>query len=708
MTTTTCTAIAVTAESGHECAGPCKLPSGASTRGWSEALTIRLGDVQAGKRPGSSSPMRTLTAHRIKQGSTATSPYDRRQIKLVFSLAVLFLLTHPYTGIRHDAVLYTAQALKNAYPANFARDLFFQFGSQDDWSIYGRAYGKLVTAFGIRASNLLGLIVAQAVWWTGMWRLTRKLLPGPWSWFCLFLAASMPAEYGAGSVLSYDEIFLTARLPAEGLGLWALALTLERRQGLALAAAGIATATHPIIGVAALAVVLLNMMPRMSWWRIFLIALTAFCVVQLSPFPLLHLQPFDPEWRGVARFNLSFLFPSLWNLNTWSKACWAIAMPAVLCAIESGEQRKFWEHLTLAGLAGLGICTAADIIGQDATWIQLQSWRVLWLLTLMQWPASAILLYREARAHPVLIWLLAICWLTLDVGGGIIALSAAAVLHIVSAHKPRAESAALLGAMTPLCRNALIAATLIAIPLWLTYQGAYYYVRVLYWTGSPALNLSWLEALVHTRLIVVLVAVLIVLNLSCDAKRVAVLYLLLITLLSYGLINIDQRSGVAKIMEARVDQTNLAPFAGKVVPGDIVYWDGPPDEVVYPWFLMKTSSYFSPAQAAGMIFHRLTTFEVLRRISFIDQDSNAGRPHGKDDNNPDLTIFSNTKSHVSLSKDGLNHACQDPVLDFVVSRTDYPDLSTQHYWAPDNQLKYWLYDCRKIRTKDVPISRRVA
>ena len=159
-----------------------------------------------------------------------TARHRPAQITLVLSLAVLFLLTHPYTGIRHDAILYTTQALHNSHPGPFARDLFFQFGSQDDWTIYGKLYSSLISTFGIRASNFAGLFAAQVLWWSGMWCLARKLLPAPWHWFCLFLVACMPGEYGSSMGFSYDEIFLTARLPAEGLGLWAVALTLERRK----------------------------------------------------------------------------------------------------------------------------------------------------------------------------------------------------------------------------------------------------------------------------------------------------------------------------------------------------------------------------------------------------------------------------------------------------------------------------------------------
>jgi len=199
-----------------------------------------------------------------------------------------------------------------------------------------------------------------------MWRIARRLLPAPWHGFGLFLVACLPADYGAAFIFSYGEPFLTARLPAEALGLWAVALSLERRHVAALALAGVATATHPLIGSVCVATVALGATPRVRWWPVCLLALAAFVLVQCLPFAALH--PFDPEWRAVARFNVPFLFPSLWDLTAWSKACWAVALPAVLYATGDGARRPFWSNLTLVGVAGLGVATIADLAGRDAMW----------------------------------------------------------------------------------------------------------------------------------------------------------------------------------------------------------------------------------------------------------------------------------------------------------------------------------------------------
>ncbi|CCD40630.1 unnamed protein product [Candidatus Paraburkholderia kirkii UZHbot1] len=457
----------------------------------------------------------------------------------------------------------------------------------------------------------------------------RKLIPSPWHGFCLFFIASMPADYGSELVFSYDEMFLTARLPAEALGLWAIALVLERRTIAAFALAVTAMALYPLIGAVSLSMVLLQTTPRVKWWTVFLVALAVFTIIELPAFPSLHLYPFDPQWRELVRYNATNVFPTLWTLNAWSKACWAIALPVILYSTERPDNRRLWSNLALLGVAGVAICTVADVIGQDALWIQLQTWRTLWLLTVMQWPAAVVLIRGSGRTRPMLIWLLALRWVLLDIGGGIIALYIAVTLLVDLRRDSSPSHAVRFGAIPVRFRNMLIGASLLSAPIWLLWQMGYHYGRVLYSGRTLEFNVSWLELAVHTRLVIELVAILIVLNLARDRIRITSLYLLLAVLFAFAVVNFDQRSAVAKIVEARVDHPDLAPFGGLVPAGGVVYWDGRPEEVLYPWLLMKTSSYFSAFQAGGIIFHRRTTLEVIRRFGRIKLDEQASRPPRK-------------------------------------------------------------------------------
>lgn len=609
------------------------------------------------------------------------------------SFATLFLLAHPYRGIWHDAILYTVQAVRDAHPEHFKHDLFFEFGSQDDWTLYGKLYEKLIGLIGIRAGNLLGLVAAQGLWWAGMWRLSKRLVPAPWHWVCLFLAASMPSDYGDGFAISYDEFFLTARLPAEAMSLWAIAFVLERRSVIALLTALAAMAIHPLIGAVGFATVLIVATPRWPWWRLFAAALPLFAIAQFLAPGSYAIHPLDREWLRVLRFELTMLFPSQWDVLSWSKACWVIALPLMLAAIETTEKRRLWASLALVGFAGLGFASLADVAGHDAFWTQVQPWRVLWLLSAMQWIAVASIVRREWNDRPALLWLLLIGWLGLELaGGGFAALALAAIVYVERFMQARGMSTGSFQTLTPRYKTALVAVTLVAAVSGVVFQLVFSHARAAAWPGALSFRLPWLEAVIHTRLMVVLVAGFGIVLVRGERFAPVVVYSLLIALAAYALVNIDQRSPTVKVMDADIDVPERAPFAGRVAAGQMVYWDGPPEEIVYPWLLMKTSSYFSRKQAAGIVFHRQTTFEALRRQLVID-----GSSAHADANPPQL--FRNADSFKPLTPDGIVRVCREPGLDFVVSRLHYPTLSTNDEWAPTPQSRYWLYDCRQIDSK---------
>ena len=640
---------------------------------------------------------------------SGTQPaWHSRATSVVFAIAVgmLFLLAHPYRGICHDAVLYTVQALHDAHPEHFRHDLFFEFGSQDDWTLYGKIYERLIGLFGIRASNLLGLAVAQALWWSGMWRLSRRLLPAPWHWVCLLFVAGMPSDYGDGTILTYDEFFLAARLPAEALCLWALAFTLERRSMAALALAFVAMTIHPLMGAVGFATVLIVMTSRYGWWRIFAAALAVFAVAQFLTPPAFAIHPFDSEWLNVLRSEIPFLFPSQWFVFSWSKACWVIALPAILAAIDEKERRSFWGTLALMGVAGVSFSAVADLAGHDAFWTQLQPWRVLWLLTAMQWVAVITIVRREWHERPALLWLLAICWLGLElVGGGFAALVIAAALHGERLMKARSRQVDLFRKLTTRYKAYLTVATVMTFASACLFQILLYKARAAIWPGTLNFNFPVLEAVIHTRLMVVLVCAVSIAVLFRERFAPTVLLISLISLMSLGaytLVNIDQRSPSAKIMEKNLGAPERAPFAGRVAAGQMVYWDGPPEEVVYPWLLMQTASYYSAGGAAGMVFHRRTSFEALRRFELV-----TGTREGAHGQLPYL--FDGLTPFKPLSPEGILRVCREPDVNFVVSPVHYRDLSTNDEWAPEQKTKYWLYDCKTIDSKNAaPIATTIS
>jgi hypothetical protein len=73
------------------------------------------------------------------------------RITAILALAAIWLLTHRYFGIQHDGLFYAVQALARITPDAYAGDIFFAFGSQDDYSLFSRLYAALIRSLGLAA-----------------------------------------------------------------------------------------------------------------------------------------------------------------------------------------------------------------------------------------------------------------------------------------------------------------------------------------------------------------------------------------------------------------------------------------------------------------------------------------------------------------------------------------------------------------------------
>lgn len=108
-----------------------------------------------------------------------------RAVLLFAAFLGLWLWHHPYTGIRHDAVLYTVQALNFLHPQNYAGDVYFLFGSQDDYTLFSPLYAALIALIGLGSAALLIAFFGALLWCYAAWRLA-----GYWSgaarWLFLF------------------------------------------------------------------------------------------------------------------------------------------------------------------------------------------------------------------------------------------------------------------------------------------------------------------------------------------------------------------------------------------------------------------------------------------------------------------------------------------------------------------------------------------
>src|SRR6185369_11969566 len=126
---------------------------------------------------------------------------------LVF-MGVVWLTTRRYLGIIHDAQLYAAQALNFLYPARFSEDLYFRFGSQDQYTLYSHLYAPLIAGLGLSRAAMIAAVSGQALWLGGLVYFARGLFKNDLiALLSICAAIALPSMYGM--FLAYGEPFAT-------------------------------------------------------------------------------------------------------------------------------------------------------------------------------------------------------------------------------------------------------------------------------------------------------------------------------------------------------------------------------------------------------------------------------------------------------------------------------------------------------------------
>src|SRR5580704_13550837 len=83
-------------------------------------------------------------------GKLAAQPWS-----LLCVLLACNALARPYAGITHDARLYSAQVLNQLDPGTYGDDLFFRYGSQDQFSIFSQFAAPFVAILGLETAFFL-------------------------------------------------------------------------------------------------------------------------------------------------------------------------------------------------------------------------------------------------------------------------------------------------------------------------------------------------------------------------------------------------------------------------------------------------------------------------------------------------------------------------------------------------------------------------
>jgi hypothetical protein len=224
----------------------------------------------------SSKPMlRMLPAADARPVPSGFGADVRRRIKdlfgptavLVLLVAVLWLATHPYEGLTGDARFYMVQVLHALDPTRFTDDIYFRYGSQDQFTIFTSLYAPLVKLLGVGPGGMAMTVCGQLLWISGLVYLAKGLIPDRHhALLAVSAAIALPGTY---AMFDYGEAFVTPRLFAEAFTLISLALIVRHRTRGALLTITVAAALHPLTALSGIAFLFLYLaIAKPVWWWI--------------------------------------------------------------------------------------------------------------------------------------------------------------------------------------------------------------------------------------------------------------------------------------------------------------------------------------------------------------------------------------------------------------------------------------------------------
>lgn len=321
-------------------------------------------------------------------------------------LLAISSIARPYSGIVHDARLYSVQVLNRVEGGSYGDDLFFRYGSQDEYSLFSRLAAPLVSVFGLPTAFFLIYVASKSLLIWGMMRLVRTLVPDRTAGvLALIYCMAVPIRYGGQYILNVQETFVTPRMPAIALVLIGLDFLLRGRAVVSLLLLLSAAALHPLMAFGGL----LIWSAFQGWNRLggraffaatAILSLLAAAVLAYEPIGLRLFGSMDETWRQTILHASSFNFPSEWGSEDW----WYLAVQLALAAACLWQYRgdpakaRFTAVVILVTLAGtIGAALAERL--PYALFLQGQPYRALWILAFLHL-AFAFWLFADWSRHP--------------------------------------------------------------------------------------------------------------------------------------------------------------------------------------------------------------------------------------------------------------------------------------------------------------------
>ncbi len=601
---------------------------------------------------------------------------------LLVVIAFTFLLAHPFTGVRHDGILYAGDALARLLPGEFHDDLYFVFGSQGRFTLLPSIYARLIGWFGLGAGTMIGLLIASALYLLATLFVVNRLAPRDLRAYCALSVILGWSIYGGLRVFGYAEPFLTARNFAEPFVLFALGLALRDRLSAAVISLIVALLIHPLIGACGIAVLWLLAVQRDWRWAwlaiVGVMMLLVLGLLGIGQFSDLY-ERYDATWLALVQEANVHAFVSRWALPDFSVMLYAlIALTFAYHVLADPSTRRVIVAVIATAVASVLASFLLVDLAHSVFFGKLQIWRALWL---MQWLAMATLPLsltalwaRDAHGRACAI-LMAIGWIVpFSIVAGPVAVLALAI--------DRSRTKVTLSRITVRILVAALVATIAIV-------AGQYEFRVL--KMGMLLSQSWASMLGQVLALNVLLMFIGAYLVHARRRFGKTALVVAVALFVAAAFLWDQRSPWTRQLEARPLDDHIWP--GLIEPTARVYWYR---DMIAPWVLLGHANFYAQQQGSGAVFSREMTVELDKRrhiAAMLDMQEQICR------------IMNNLNSNASSCEpdvDASRTICTDGKVDYVVlqSRLEgarpLADFSTG---VVENgyEKKFYLYRCSALK-----------